>query len=220
MRSRSRSTLVVGCACVLLGACASEPTSPEVDIAPGEYPRAFAAAREVVRDHRFDVDRVDAAAGVIASDAKPTSGVFTPWDTEQSTFSQEMEDSINFQQRRVRVTFEPRDDQPANEPRTDLRGYTEGMICRFEVIVERIERPDRRVSARAVRLGTQAFDPELRARGMWPTYSVVSTLDPYLAGRLAGDLKKLMITPKTVAGDEGNDAPAAAQAADPSAADH
>ncbi len=175
----------------LLGACASTPDSPEVEIAPGDYARAFDAARVIVIDHRFSIDRVDAAAGVIASDAKQSSGLFTPWDTEQATFSQELEDSMNFQQRRVRVTFEPRAGEGERAERPfDLREHGEPLVCRFEVAVERIERPGRRVPTRAVRRGTQTVDPELRARGMWPAYAVTTTLDPYLAGELAAELRR------------------------------
>ena len=187
---------------ILLGACTVTPESPEVEVGPGQYQRAFAAARDLVREHRFPIDRVDAAAGVIASNPKQSSGIFTPWDTEQFTGAQELEDTINMQQRRVRVTFEPRvvptavppDAQSPAAP-SDLRGTSDALVCRFEVVVERIERPGRRVPAEAVRLGSQTMDPALRARGMWPTYAVDSVQDPLLAGRLATELRELLQKP-------------------------
>jgi len=183
---------LLGCA-TLMGACAGTPDSPEVEIPAGHYARAFAAAREIIREHRFPMDRVDAAAGVIASNPKQSSGLFTPWDTEQETFTQELDDTMNFQQRRVRVTFEPRATEgtpPASELAPDLREFSDALVCRFEVVVERSERPGRRVPTRAVRQGTQTMDPELQARGMWPTYSVPVVQDPQFAGRLARELRE------------------------------
>ncbi len=183
---------------MLLGACASEPTSVEVEVPAGEYQRAFAAARTVVREYRFHIDRVDAAAGVISTNARPSSGIFTPWDPDQSTFEQELDDTLNFEQRRVRVTFAPHPTEPAppdDAPVPDLRETKEALVCRFEVVIERYERPGRRVPARAVRRGTQTMDPELRARNMWPTYTVPIEQDPLLAARLAQKLRETLEQP-------------------------
>lgn len=174
----------------VLGACASVPESPEVEVAPGGYAQAFSAVRDIVREHRFQVDRVDAAAGVISSAPKQTSGLFTPWDGEQSTASLELDDTVNLQQRRVRVTFEPR--AGAVE---DLRDGDRPLVCRFEVTLERIERPGVRVPPKAVRYSSQAEDPELRQRGMYPSYTVVVSQDPLLAARLAQELRTALARP-------------------------
>lgn len=83
----------------------STPTAQSVAIPAGRYREAFDAARTVLREYRFDLDRVDARAGLITTAAKPTAGLATPWDLEQSSISQEWEDLINQQQRRVTVSF-------------------------------------------------------------------------------------------------------------------
>ncbi len=195
---RCTSLITVLGAALFAGACASVPESAEVEIAPGSYARAFDAARDVVRHHRFAIDRVDGAAGVIASFPKQSSGILTPWDTDQSTTSQELDDTFNVQQRRVRVTFEPRGSESAGNDgaRTvDLRSFPGAMACRFEVVIDRVERPDRRVPTRAVRQGSQAYNPTLRERGMWPTYAVPVSQDPGLAARLAQELREALEKP-------------------------
>lgn len=189
--TRGLFIVFLGIAAALLGACASAPESPEVEIAGADYAQAFSAARDIVREHRFQVDRVDAAAGVISTGPKQTSGLFTPWDTEQSSAALELDDSVNLQQRRVRVTFEPREGGPAD----DLRGTDRALVCRFEVTLERIERPGKRVPPKAVRYSSQAEDPELLKRGMFPSYTVVVAQDPLLAARLAEELRTTLAKP-------------------------
>lgn len=68
---------------------------------------AFDLARDVLREEGFILDRVDAAAGIITTRPKTTAGLATPWDAEQSSAEQEIDDLANRQQRTVRITFEP-----------------------------------------------------------------------------------------------------------------
>lgn len=204
---RRLAALALAAPTLLVGACASPSGPPEVDVPRGEYSRAFAAAREIIREHRFHVDRVDAESGVITSGPKESSGLFTPWDTEQSSLAQEFDDTLNYQDRRVRVAFEARD--PAaptgggHAPPADLRRADVPLVCRFEVTVERSERPGHRVPTRAVRQGSQTLDPEVQARGMWPTYVVSVRQDEEFAARLAGELRGVLARPREPGPDAG-----------------
>lgn len=133
-------------ACLLLGACASVPPGARADHAmdPGDYPGLFDAARETLAEHRFTLDRVDAARGVITTAPKRTAGLASPWDREQTTLSQRVEDLAHQHERIARVTFEPAD----NPTRVDV-----------EVVVQRVRRPHWRVESDAIRLSTHARDP-------------------------------------------------------------
>ena len=195
--------------------CASRTPAPErpladgsVNIPPGHFLEAFDAAREVLRDYRFDLDRIDARAGVISTTPKPTVGLASPWDAEQQSLRQEWEDLTNQQRRVVRVVFEPasaavaRDRAPVPQvapgpPPQDLRDTTEPVTVRFEAVVERIHRPHWRVQTESIRNSTFATEPALRQRGMQPSYAVARDRDRAFEAALAEALRKRLGLPKT-----------------------
>lgn len=169
--------------------CASTPRAKSGDftVPTGRYAAAFDAARETLIARRFELERVDARAGIITTKPKSSSGLATPWDTEQSSFNQEVEDLLNRQQRLVRITFEPAaagDTQPE-----DLRAIPGELAARVEVVIERLHRPGWQIEPAAVRFSTYTHDPLLVQRGMWPTYAVPFSQDPAMAGRLAGEIE-------------------------------
>jgi hypothetical protein len=181
----TRPLLLVLLAYALAGCSSADRASPaELRIGPGGYAGVFDAAREAVTAFGFELDRVDARAGVITSRAKTTGGLLTPWDEEQSTARQEIEDLINDQQRRVRITFS-RADQQALPDDADLRQQDGPMTARVEVAVDRIHHPGWRVEPTSVQQSRRWRDPGLQARGMAPAYEVPFTLDPRLAERIA-----------------------------------
>lgn len=177
-------------AALLLGGCAADRTGPaELRIEPGGYTAAFDAAREAVLGYGFELDRVDARAGVITSHAKTTGGLATPWDEEQSTARQELEDLINDQQRRVRITFMPDAGVSPAGP-TDLRTTEAPLLARIEVAIDRIHKPGWRVEPTSVQQSHRWIDPAMQARGMVPRYEVPFTLDPHLAARIAARIAR------------------------------
>jgi hypothetical protein len=178
MRALIRVVIVMLAA--VLGGCAS-PGPTTIDIPAGGYGRAFDAARRVLADYHFELERVDAAAGVISTRPKTTAGLATPWDTQQSTFEQSVDDLVNRQARSVRITFDP-------QAPGDVREATGPIAARVEVNLERTCRAGWRLDPTAVRLSTFYVDPELQARGL-QRYSVVIAQDPLLAARIARDVK-------------------------------
>ena len=177
-----------------MGGCApSRALPPTLSVGPGRYAEAFDAAREVLRAARFEIDRVDAAAGAISTEPKRSSGLAMPWDRDQSSFGQEIEDLVNHQQRVVRVTFEPEGSgapggggQVGEGPAAaDLRGHEGPMVARVHVVIERERRPGWRVES--VSIGSSSFtrDPALGPRGMLGSYWVPVARDPGLEGRIA-----------------------------------
>lgn len=178
-----------------LGGCAAgQARSPQVDFDASEYPRVFDAARLALRDNGFEIDRVDAAAGVITTRPKPTAGLATFWDPEQSSLVQEWEDLANHQRRRVTISFEPRaaipleparDQAASGPPPEDRRESTGPMIARVQVVMERVNRPGWRLDPTSVRAASTTRDPALDPRRMQPAFDVPTTQDPHLAGRIA-----------------------------------
>lgn len=151
----------------VMGGCAGPAGSAEFLVAEGDYARAFDAARDVLIDHGFTLERIDAQAGVITTRAKPTSGLATPWDGEQSTPGQEVEEFLNRTQRRARVTFAPAEQ---GEHRVAV-----------EVVVERVHRRGWSPAPVSVRQSTFWRDPQRGA----PVFASVIEQDARLAARLS-----------------------------------
>lgn len=199
--------LLLSCA-ACLGGCSSSGDET-VEITAGEYPRAFEATRESLREFEFRLDRVDAASGVITTAVKPTSGLATPWDSQQSGIDQEWEDFINRQRRTVRVSFAPapadesaskpmppRDPASAKAPElVDLRDYAGPVVATVSVSVERVQRPGWQVSTKSINNSTFTMDPALAAAGKYPTYAVELEPDTRLARRIADHIRAILAKP-------------------------
>jgi hypothetical protein len=168
----------------VLGGCSDVPRSAEFDVPAGQYAKAFDQTRDVLTSYRFSLERVDAGAGVIATDAKGTAGLATPWDGEQTTLEQSLDDLVNKQQRTVRVTFET---TPAQ---ADLRQASGPVHGHVDVYIERTCRPGWQLDATSLRLSLFTEDPALVDRGMWPRYDVPTEQDPLLAGRIAAAVRR------------------------------
>ncbi len=196
-------TLLIAAMAPMLASCHSSPgqqrssSAPDaaatsldgpaaVRVAPGQYARAFALAREVLRDAGFVIDRVDARAGVLTTHPKPSAGLATPWDTQQSSLGDEVEDLVAHQRRRVRVWFEAPGSADGAEP--DLA--SSASLARVEVTIERLHVHAWRPSTKSVLLSSVAGDPVFTAAGQPQVYSVPTTRDPALAGRLARALSR------------------------------
>lgn len=154
------------------GACASREAPTSLAVEPDAYAATFDAARRVLRDRGFVLERVDAQAGVITTRPKTTGGLATPWDREQQSVAQEIEDAIQRQQRIVRITFDP------TEEGSDQR------TMQVQVTLQRVHVPGQRLEPEAISQSTFCYDPALGARGMQPQYAVSIREDAALAARL------------------------------------
>lgn len=179
----------VGAAAVqlLLGGCATtsvgQTGSAAAPVQPGQYAETFDAARRVLRDRGFILERVDARTGVITTQPKTTAGLVTPWDREQQSFAEEVEDFLERQQRVVRVTFEPAnaaDDGASADPAAapvNLSTATTPLTMRVQVTIERVSAPGRKLEPEAIKETSYWYDPALGARGMQPSYEVAIRRD-------------------------------------------
>ncbi|CAG0970807.1 hypothetical protein PHYC_01237 [Phycisphaerales bacterium] len=169
--------LVVG-VLALLGGCAAKGTGA-FQVGAGGYDVAFESSKAVLRDYRFVLERVDAQQGVITTRDKASAGLASPWDTQQSTLGQELEEMLNQEYRVARVRFE--------EAAPD--GLREGRV---EVTVYRKHAPNLRMSSKSWRTAVIATDPLLTARGVYSTYSVPTERDSRLEARMARAIEREM----------------------------
>jgi len=183
---RRTTTAILLCVGAFLSGCSSSSKPADIAIAPDQYPAAFDAVKRVLRDANFDLERVDARAGVITTASKATAGLATPWDGEQQSMEAEFEDLLQHQKRAVRITFEPGATSPdASSPPVipgegtyDLLEESQPTTMRIRVLIERVNRPNWRVDSTSIRLYTYAVDPELVRGDMAPRYNVVIANDP------------------------------------------
>ncbi|MEI7658755.1 MAG: hypothetical protein WCK33_11890 [Phycisphaerae bacterium] len=166
-----------------LAGCASSRPEPKVAIDAAGYSSGFDAAREALRSAGFELDRVDAQAGTITSQPRASSGLATPWDTQQTGMMQELSDLVNQQRRRVRITFTSAGtDAPPAEGRP--------VEATVEVFVDRLQQPGLRVPAKAATLWSVARDPALAERGLGSGYQTPVNRDRELERRIADDIER------------------------------
>lgn len=177
---------VLGCG---LAGCASRPTSTGEFAVPGDqYAPTFDAARTVLLDWGFEIQRVDARSGVITTFPKESGGLATPQDRDQSSAADEFEDFLNLQSRTVRVEFV----SPSASPEVDLRTAGGDLTMRVRAIVWRRHRPGWRLEPSGVTLSTWTTDPELANRGMAGNYVVAVRRDHDLEARVAAAIHQSM----------------------------
>ncbi len=142
------------------------------------YEDAFVAARAVLAEFRFGINRVDAARGVLTSYPKRSAGLASPWDGEQSSIGQEFEDLTNQQERTIRIEFE-RGEQ------ADGDASAGRVVARVRVIVNRVHRPNWRVDTQSILLSTHARSRDAMGNLERSEFREPIGQDPALADRLA-----------------------------------
>ena len=191
----------VGALFALATFCGCASNGPlTVDIPGGAdntaYSKAFDAARNTLVARRFELDRIDARAGIITTRAKPTAGAFTPWDREQSSLFSSLEDTVHQHQRRVTVTFVPVDggERPKGVA-PDLISYTGPVQANVSVLIERVERPGFRAEVRSPRYSTQSVNEQREKLSEYPSFGAPLAPDDDFASRIAADIREAVATP-------------------------
>lgn len=167
--------------------CASRPEVAELRITADEYPRAFQAAKDVLRDVAFELDRVDASAGIITTSPRAWAGFMSPWVPHATGGRSALEGFAQNERRVARVIF-----APVESPSGGATAESRDRVARVEVEIEHVERPGRRVSVASARLTSQWTDPRLLNQGLQPSYAYSAGADPDLAARLLRDLSDRM----------------------------
>lgn len=160
----------------LVGCSKSAPPSA-FSINSASYAQTFDAAREVLRRYHFELDRVDASAGVITTSPSSSAGFATPWIDHTDMVGGGIESTINDERRIASVLF--------TESATGSATHDVKVFVR----VQRVYRPGRRPDATGVRLGSFATDPRLVESGEQPWYAADVRDDDRLAARIAEDIR-------------------------------
>jgi hypothetical protein len=164
-----------GLAFSLVG-CASHQGESSFAVPAGEFPRAFDAARRVLGEHRFSLERVDAQAGIITTAPQATAGFIAPWENVQTSAAQELEDFFHKQSRKVRIDFI-----------TSETGSVRGQVV---ASVVRTQTPGMRPQSVVIGMTTQTLDPALLERSMAGSFDVVTTRDDALGAKLAREIER------------------------------
>lgn len=173
--------------CLTLGStlvgCQSTPTElpqPAVlKFSADRYPAVFEAAVEVLRDHGYRIARRDYRFGTITTFPKEAATTAEFWIDDATTRAQKRDDTLNSQQRTVTV----RVDQPE---------AGQGYAMSIEVLVQRLQRPDRYLTHSASGRITASYTDVpmyLKDRGIEGPYAQSLDRDPLLERRLLEAIK-------------------------------
>lgn len=150
-RYRTQLTLIALLACSLLASCASRKVATDnpIRITSEEYDRVFESAVDVLRNEMFIVDRQDRRFGVITTEPLWSSSLQEPWRTDNTTFYQTLESSLNYHRRIVTITLTPQDsDAPTDQ--ADATARPSDYQLEVAVAMQRRQHPDRALNTAAV----------------------------------------------------------------------
>lgn len=125
-----------------LGCRVSGPTTTTVE--SDRYAEAFDVVKDTLREQGFELERVDARAGIITTRPQNSSGFFTPWVTSERRGRDEVASSLHRQRRIVEVRFLGGE----GDRRTAAAPVTVDVSAR----VERVYQPGVRATPASVRL--------------------------------------------------------------------
>lgn len=191
-----------------LGGCASGPRADAPSAAAtfvvqaSDYAQAFEVAQTELRRRLFELERVDAQAGVILSRPKTGAGVLAPWTLAPS--SRLVEDTLNAQSRTVEIQFEaaetvaqPPDGVPDALANPDLPlppGRARGsVVVSVRVLISRRVSPTRRLEPSAIRYSNPTIKPELFQRGLGTVYDAPRDLDAKASASLAEAIERRLL---------------------------
>lgn len=192
----------------LAGGCASRTDRGDASfvIDAAEYRQAFTIARDVLRDHRYEPDRVDAQAGVITTAPREGAGLLAAWTIASASTA--AEDTINPHRRTAEIRFEPAEDRSAPPEgaadalaRPGLRrspSEAEGpVVVSVRVLVSRRVRPTRRLETSAIGYSSTSTNSELFRRGLGTSYDAPRSLDGRAARVLARAIRDRLVDSQT-----------------------
>ena len=175
-----------------VGGCrVSGPTSAEVPA--GRYGEAFEVVKDELRAQGYELERVDARAGVITTRPRASSGFWTPWVTDERRLRDELESSVHRQRRVVEVRF-------LAEGEGDVREAGGALTLDVRVRVERVYQPGVRTPVASVRLRHVSEDPGVGSgdtpletgEGRGAIFAVEQGADRALAADLAARLRRAL----------------------------
>lgn len=131
------------------GCRVSGPTTTTVEAE--RYPEAFDVVKDTLREQGFELERVDARAGVITTRPQNSSGFFTPWITSERRLRDEVASSLHRQRRVVEVRFRGGEG--------DRRVSDQPVTVDVTTRIERVHQLGVRATPASVRLRHVSGDP-------------------------------------------------------------
>lgn len=180
-RTRTLTLCLLMLAWSLCAGCASNPSPGDSAsrLSATDYPGAFQAAKDVLRDEGFRLDRVDARRGVITTIPRSSAGAATPWIPGGQPIDA-VADLIQNHARSAVVEFSA----PAAPEGQDLRDFAGPIEVRVSVEVLRASRTGRRMDSTLPRRSHFAIDPVAVRTGQPQGSIIVVDQDPHTAARL------------------------------------
>lgn len=168
-------SMLMGCQ----SAPAEQPQSARLTFAADRYPAVFEAAAETLRSQGYRIARRDYRFGTITTYPKEAATRAEFWVDDATTRHQGRADTLNAQQRTITVRVE----QPGEEP---------GYALTVEVLVQRLQRPERYLTHSAgnqITATYSAVPTHLSDRGIAGPYAQNLDRDPLLERRLLEAIK-------------------------------
>lgn len=180
---------------VALVGCASSPRGPDgpppLYIDAADYPQAFGAAKDLARECEFELDRVDARAGVITTQPLISAGLATPWIPHSGSVAGSVQGLIQHERRSATIRFLPAGSGDAPPPELfDFRDFEGQVEIVVEVELQRVHRPHRRPSIASIRLTSFAENPATADPERDQQFSIETLRDEDLARRMTERLRR------------------------------
>lgn len=173
-------------AAIAAGCSTTNPSEPSFHFDGSRYAEVFQATKDALREHEFELERVDARNGVITTRPRPWAGLATPWIPHATGLNDSIVGLIQPEQRACRVTFARADSGADAAPsEEDLRLVEGPVLATVHVSILRLQRPGWRIGAPSVQLRSQAVDPALLEAGLQPGFVVDVGADRQFADELA-----------------------------------
>ena len=194
-----RQTLASICCLILLTALgcsttpAEQPQSARLTFSADRYPAVFEAAVETLRDNGYRIARRDYRFGTITTFPKEAATAAEFWIDDATTTAQRTADTLNAQQRTVTVKVASfKDGDTLANVLEDLNKPDPTYHLTVEVLVQRLQRPDRYLTHSASPRITRAYTDtpmHLKDQGIDGPYAQKLDRDPLLERRLIEAIK-------------------------------
>lgn len=189
------SALGVGCQSTSPASAGAPAAAANAQLAsfeffPEDYPQVHEAAVAVLREHGFRIARNDYRFGTVTTYVKESPTVLEFWIDDASTSAQRRADTLNAQQRMVKLTILSLPGFDLSDPLSDqdeddiIPPYYKLTV---QVLVERLQLPDRYLthSVRGQIAAEYTTTPtHLSDRGITGPYAQPMTRDPHLEARI------------------------------------
>lgn len=153
---------------------------------PADYAWMFERARDALRDAGFEIDRVDAAAGVITTAPMPGLAAWKSGLLREAGVARALHaEGWHATTVEGRAVF-----ASEGERVEDLRDAGSSLTLRFEVVERREHRPSRRIDTTSVVYASEFSDRGFSRQGMEPSFTVAwrrnHQAEALLSQRVAG----------------------------------